>query len=82
MTWDGDLNGSANPFSCIKPSIEGDGALCPFIDLFNHRPNTDVLTGYNARRGTFEVIVNSAVKKGEQVFIEYGFEKETGSNIY
>ena len=46
-----------------------------FFDLFNHKPNTDVLTGYNARRGTFEVIVNSPVKSGEQVFIEYGFEK-------
>ena len=64
------------------------------------RPNTDVLTGYNARRGMFEVfgvsvlsvekrvkilststpvIVNYAVKRGEQVFIEYGFEKATGS---
>jgi hypothetical protein len=30
-----------------------------------------VLSGFNQRRGTFEVVVQAPVKKGEQIFIEY-----------
>lgn len=28
--------------------------------------------------GTFEIVVNYRIKRGEQVFIEYGFEKGWG----
>ena len=30
-----------------------------------------MLSGFNQRRGTFEVVVQAPVKKGEQIFIEY-----------
>jgi len=49
--------------------------LAPFIDLFNHKYNAPVRSGFS-RRGTFEVIVEAPVKKGEQIFIEYGEQKD------
>ena len=33
-------------------------------------------SGFNPRRGTFEVVVEGKVKKGEQIFIEYGERKD------
>ena len=42
----------------------------------NHKFNAAVTSGFNARRGTFEIVVHSDIKKGEQIFIEYGENKD------
>ena len=37
----------------------------------NHRPRAAVLSCFNQRRGTFEIVVQTSIKKGDQIFIEY-----------
>ncbi|CBY10539.1 unnamed protein product [Oikopleura dioica] len=57
--------------SAISRSASDSAIFAPIVELFNHRPRAAVRSCFNQRRGTFEVVVQAPVKKGEQIFIEY-----------
>jgi hypothetical protein len=45
----------------------------------NHGANQATKSGYDPRRGTFQVICENFIKKGDQIFIEYGEKKDNTS---
>lgn len=54
--------------------------LMPFLDLFNHDPNTSVTVQFNKKTNEFEIIGHQHIKKYEQVFINYG--RHSNENLY
>ena len=50
--------------------------VCSRSRPVNHKYDAPVLSGYNARRGTFELVAQADIPKGEQIFIEYGERKD------
>ncbi|CAG5099101.1 Oidioi.mRNA.OKI2018_I69.XSR.g16251.t1.cds [Oikopleura dioica] len=57
--------------SAVERSEFDSATFAPIVELFNHRAGAAVRSGFNQRRGTFEVILQAPVKKGDQIFIEY-----------
>jgi len=46
--------------------------MVPFMDMFNHKPGCQSHFSYNALTDKVELRLDYAVKKGEQIFINYG----------
>jgi len=65
---------SSNSSECI--------ALAPYLDLFNHHPDVSVDAGEGldvrvGKEGDYQIITKNAIKKYEQVFINYGPHSNT-----
>lgn len=57
-------------------------ALAPYLDLFNHHPDVSVDAGEGldvrvGKEGDYQIITKNAIKKYEQVFINYGPHSNT-----
>lgn len=57
-------------------------ALAPYLDLFNHNPHVSVRAGVGldvriGDIGDYQIVTNNAIKKHDQVFINYGPHNNT-----